>query len=67
MGSFARLDPPLAGVRREVGALLLVWHFARELDLVATIDRALPQRGRQQLSVGEVVLALVASRLCSPR
>jgi len=66
MGSFARLDPPLAGVRREVGALLLVWHFATELDLVGTIDRALPQRGRQQLSVGEVVLALVASRLCSP-
>jgi len=66
MGSFARLDPPLAGVRREVGALLLVWHFARALDLVGTIDRALPQRGRQQLSVGEVVLALVASRLCSP-
>jgi hypothetical protein len=66
MGSFARLDPPLAGVRREVGALLLVWHFARALDVVGTIDRALPQRGRQQLSVGEVVLALVASRLCSP-
>ncbi len=66
MGSFARLDPPLAGVRREVGALLLVWHFARELDLVGLVDRALPQRGRQQLSVGEVVLALLASRLCSP-
>ena len=66
MGSFARLDPPLAGMRREVGALLLVWHFARELDLVGLIDRSLPQRGRQQLSVGEVVLALVASRLCSP-
>jgi hypothetical protein len=32
MGSFARLDPPLTGVRREVGPLLLVWHFARELD-----------------------------------
>lgn len=53
-------------MRREVGPLLLVWHFARELDLVGTIDRALPQRGRQQLSVGEVVCALVASRLCSP-
>ena len=66
MGSFARLDPPLAGVRREVGPLLLVWHFARELDLVGTIDRALPQRGRQQVSVGEVVVGLVASRLCSP-
>ena len=66
MGSFARLDPPMAGVRREVGPLLLAWHFIRELDLIATVDRALPQRGRQQLSVGEAVAALVCSRLCSP-
>ncbi|MGH8269622.1 MAG: IS1634 family transposase, partial [Steroidobacteraceae bacterium] len=66
MGSFARLDPPLAGVRREVGPLLLAWHFIRELDLIGTVDRALPQRGRQQLSVGEAVAALVCSRLCSP-
>jgi hypothetical protein len=65
-GSFARLDPPLVGVRREVGPLLLAEHFMRELDLVATIDRTLPARGRAQLSVGEVAAALVASRLCSP-
>jgi hypothetical protein len=66
MGSFARLDPPLAGVRREVGPLLLAWHFISELDLIGTVDRALPQRGRQQLSVGEAVASLVCSRLCSP-
>jgi hypothetical protein len=66
MGSFARLDPPIAGVRREVGPLLLAWHFIGELDLIGTVDRALPQRGRQQLSVGEAVAALIASRLCSP-
>jgi Domain of unknown function (DUF4277)/Transposase DDE domain len=66
MGSFARLDPPMAGVRRDVGALLLAWHFISELDLIGTVDRALPQRGRQQLSVGEAVAALVCSRLCSP-
>ena len=30
MGSFARLDPPIAGVRREVGPLLLAWHFISE-------------------------------------
>jgi hypothetical protein len=65
-GSFARLDPPLVGVRREVGPLLLAWHFLRELELVATIDGALPGRGRAQLSVGEVAAALVCSRLCSP-
>jgi hypothetical protein len=66
MGSFARLDPPLVGVRRQVGPLLLAWHFICELDLIATVDRALPQRGRFQLSVGEAVAALVCSRLCSP-
>jgi hypothetical protein len=65
-GSFARLDPPLAGVRRDVGPLLLVAHFLAELGLVATVDRALPRARRWQLSVGEVVAALVASRLCSP-
>src|ERR1700758_207062 len=66
MGSFARLDPPLVGVRRDVGPLLLAWHFIPELDLIGTVDRALPQRGRQQLSVGEAVAALICSRLCSP-
>jgi hypothetical protein len=65
-GSFARLDPPLVGVRREVGPLLLVAHFLEQLDVVATIDRALPARGRSQLSIGEVAAALIASRLCSP-
>src|SRR5512140_778220 len=66
MGSFARLDPPMTGVRRQVGPLLLAWHFLGELDLIGTVDRALPQRGRQQLSVGEAVAALICSRLCSP-
>lgn len=65
-GSFARLDPPLAGVRRQVGPLLLAWHFISELDLIGRIDRALPTHGRFQLSVGEVVVALICSRLCSP-
>jgi Domain of unknown function (DUF4277) len=66
MGSFARLDPPLAGVRREVGPLLLAAHLIGELDLIATVDRALPQHGRSQLSAGEVCAALICSRLCSP-
>ena len=66
MGSFARLDPPLAGVRRDVGPLLLAGHFITQLDLIGMVDRALPQRGRQQLSVGEAVAALICSRLCSP-
>ncbi len=65
-GSFARLDPPLAGTRRDVGALLLAWRFLRELDVAGTIDGALPRSARSTLSVGEAVCALVASRLCSP-
>jgi hypothetical protein len=44
-----------------------VAHLLRALKLVATVDRAVPARStRAQLSVGEVVAALVASRLCSP-
>jgi hypothetical protein len=65
-GSFARLDPPLAGIRREVGPLLLVCHLARELAVAETIDRALPRSPRSELSVGELVVALVANRLCAP-
>jgi hypothetical protein len=65
-GSFARLDPPLVGVRREVGPLLLAAHFIGELELVGAIDRVCPPRGRAQLSAGEVAAALVCSRLCSP-
>ena len=65
-GAFARLDPPLIGTRREVGALLLAWHFLTELDVAGVVDRSLPRSERSELSVGEVVCALVASRLCSP-
>ncbi len=65
-GSFARLDPPMAGTRRSVGPLLLVEHFLRELNVKDTIDEALPRSARSILSVGEVVCALIASRLCSP-
>jgi len=65
-GAFARLDPPLVGTRREVGALLLAWRFLRGLDVAGVVDRCLPRSERSELSVGEVVCALVASRLCSP-
>lgn len=65
-GSFARLDPPMAGTRRSVGPLLLVEHFLRELAVRDTVDGGLPRSARSILSVGEVVCALVASRLCSP-
>ncbi len=65
-GSFARLDPPLSGTRRQVGPLLLVSHLLSELQVASTIDSSLPRNARSELSVGEVVCALIASRLCSP-
>jgi hypothetical protein len=65
-GSFARLDPPMAGTRRSVGPLLVVEHFLRQLEVKDTVDGALPRGARSILSVGEVVCALIASRLCSP-
>jgi hypothetical protein len=65
-GAFARLDPPLLGVRREAGPLPLVCHYLDLLGLRALVERQLPQRGKAQLSSGEVVSALVCNRLCCP-
>jgi transposase len=64
--AFARLDPPRVGFRREVGPLLLVQHVLERLGLVALVDRHVPQRGRAELTTGEVVAALIANRLCAP-
>jgi len=64
--SFTRLDPPRIGFRREVGPLLLVRHVVEQLGLVGIIDRQVPQRGRAELTTGEVVVALIANRLCAP-
>src|SRR5919106_5764296 len=49
-GSFARLDPPLVGARREGGALLLAWHFLRELDVVAAAGRPVPPSAASALA-----------------
>lgn len=65
-GAFSRLDPPLVGTHREVGSLILVEHYLRRLGLVGLVDAAVPMRGRSLLTHGEVIAALVASRLCSP-
>jgi len=63
---FARLDPPPWGTRREVGPLLLVRHYLHRLGLARLVDEAIPQRGRAQLTHGEVVTALIANRLAAP-
>lgn len=64
--SFARLDPPRIGFRREVGPLLLVHHVLERLGLVGLVDRQVSQRGRAELTTGEVVAAMIANRLCAP-
>jgi hypothetical protein len=64
--AFARLDPPMLGIRREVGPLLLVRHYLERLGLTEIIERALPGRGRAQLTTSEVVAAMMANRLCAP-
>jgi hypothetical protein len=63
---FTRLDPPRIGFRREVGPLLLIQHVMERLGLVELIDCHVPQRGRAELTTGEVVAALIANRLCAP-
>lgn len=64
--TFARLDPPGVGIRREVGPLLLVGHYLERLGVRQIVDRLIPVRGRAFLTHGEVVQALIANRLCAP-
>src|SRR5260221_14064716 len=64
--SLPRLGPPPAGTRRTVGPVLLVCHYLNRLGLVKQIDQLIPARGRAQLTHGEVIAVLAASRLCSP-
>jgi transposase len=64
--SFARLDPPMIGVRRDVGPLLIVADILERLDVKSVIDRHAPQKSRAMLSCGEVICALIANRLCGP-
>jgi hypothetical protein len=64
--SFARLDPPAGGTRRQVGPLLVVAHYLDRLGLVKLVDALAPVRGRAYLTHGEVIAVLAASRLCSP-
>jgi transposase len=65
-GALARLDPPMAGVRREVGPLLVVAHVLGRLGISRIVDTHLPDRSRSRLSPAEVVVALIANRLAAP-
>jgi len=64
--SFARLDPPRLGIRREVGPLLVVRHVIERCGIGEIIDDAAGRRRRSALSVGEVIVALIANRLAAP-
>ena len=64
--AFARADPPMLGVRREVGPLLLVKHYLERLGLAQIIEQHLPSHGRTHLTNAEVVTALIANRLAAP-
>lgn len=65
-GAFARLDPPMVGVRREVGPLLVVAHVLGRLGLASIVEAHLPDHSRSRLSPAEVVMALIANRLAAP-
>ena len=51
-GSFARLDPPPVGTRREVGPLLLGASYLERLGIRDVVDQAAPMRGRALLTTG---------------
>ena len=63
--AFTRLDP-LPG-RFLSGALPLLVPVLQRLDVIGIVERACPMRGRAHLTHGEVISALVANRLTSPR
>jgi len=60
----ARYGPP--SVEKALGALPVVAHFARALDIAGIVDRACPVRDIAYATHGQVIEALVANRLTSP-
>jgi hypothetical protein len=54
-------------VEKVLGALPLVAGYCRRLDLAGIVDRACPVRDLALLTHGQVIEALVANRLTSPR
>src|SRR5437879_11845405 len=56
-GAFARLDPPMVGVRREVGPRRGVARGLPGLGLAACVGAHLPDRGRSRPSPADAVVA----------
>jgi Domain of unknown function (DUF4277) len=56
-----------ASVEKLLGALPVVAEFCRRLDVAGIVDRACPVREVARVTHGQVIEALVANRLSSPR
>jgi hypothetical protein len=50
-----------------LGSLPVIADFSRRLDIAGIVDRACPMRDVGTLSHGQVIEALIANRLTSPR
>src|SRR6266508_2361980 len=54
-------------LEKQLGSLLVIADFSRRLDIAGIVDRACPMRDVGPLSHGQVIEALIANRLTSPK
>src|SRR5258706_15389965 len=54
-------------VEKQLGSLPVIADFSRRLDIAGIVDRACPMRDVGTLSHGQVIEALIANRLTSPK
>src|SRR5258706_11288917 len=54
-------------LEKQLGSLPVIADFSRRLDIAGIVDRACPMRDVGPLSHGQVVEALIANRLTSPK
>ena len=54
-------------LEKQLGSLPVIADFSRRLDIAGIIDRACPMRDVGSLSHGQVIEALIANRLTSPK
>ncbi len=59
-------DAPTIEAVRAVGPLILISDYARKIGIQEIVDRICPDGGSSGLTHGQVVLAIVANRLCQP-
>jgi transposase len=54
-------------LEKQLGSLPVIADFSRRLDIAGVVDRACPMRDVGALSHGQVIEALIANRLTSPK